>query len=96
MTATQTTKPIHPYRLYDGDCIVGDYATRADAALYAADRQDARIVKRTVAMRATSSGYVGINTGSGRAIRGTESNAALICRSRSIDAAARLGLPFVE
>lgn len=84
----------------DGD-LISSHGTRRDAeraVRLADDEQQAEIVVRYVAMEPTmgaGGGYIGVDQ-DGKAVPRTASNAALICRSRCIDAAERLGVPFRE
>lgn len=90
------------YGVYiDGD-LSASFATRADAERRARIEADPdrtiEIIARYVEMVPTTrggGGYVGADE-KNAAVAGTESNAALICRSKCIDAAERLGVPFRE
>lgn len=55
--------------------------------------------ERYVEMRCTANGYIGVIVSPGsrnEKIEGTDSNVALICRSKCIKAAHKLGLPYRE
>jgi hypothetical protein len=55
-----------------------------------------RVQRRTIVVHVDGGQYVGLLLPDNRPVNGTASNAGLLCRSRCIDAAKRLGVGFAE
>lgn len=87
----------------DGETEIERFNTNDQAAarrMLKINAADSVLVERHVELQCTAHGFRGIIVETGtlphRGIRGTVSNAAPIARAKTIDAAAKRGLKFVE